>query len=86
MSEFSEKESMLESQSAPPQMNLISKVWDDFTLETRQDGTRKAIRRIKGCPRHPLQDLQQSLARELETFKFDKDISHKALAKMIIVQ
>ncbi|KAL4192981.1 hypothetical protein AMTRI_Chr06g174610 [Amborella trichopoda] len=49
------------------------------------DGTTYLLCHIKVCCSHPHQeDLQQSLVRDLETFKFDQEISRKALAKMII--
>ncbi|KAL4181539.1 hypothetical protein AMTRI_Chr12g237830 [Amborella trichopoda] len=53
MSEASENENTLESQVVPigptPQRKLKSKVWEDFTLEIKQDGTRNAI--CKHCNR-----------------------------------
>ncbi|KAL4184655.1 hypothetical protein AMTRI_Chr10g2190 [Amborella trichopoda] len=108
MSEFSETENTLESQVAPTgptRRKLRSKVWNDFTFETKDgsskamckhcnhvfvanssDGTNHLICHIRGCLKHPHQDLQQSLAGDLETFKFDQEISRKAFANMIIIQ
>ncbi|KAL4181538.1 hypothetical protein AMTRI_Chr12g271650 [Amborella trichopoda] len=56
-----------------------------FVAKT-SDGTSHLLHHIKGCLSRPHQDLHLSLAGELETFKFNQEISRKALEKMLIIQ